>query len=105
MGNHVSQVHQDPRHARCLKELRARSEVQACWSCGKELLASARKPHPQAITVGHYIDVDLGLTDPYDPSNYGPQCAACNYAGGARRTNAKRRGDTGNELTVSPEWT
>lgn len=104
MGNHVSQIHHDPRQARALTELRARGEIQHCWECGKTLLASARKPHPQAITVGHYTDVDIGLTDPFDPRNYGPQCAPCNYAGGARRTNAKRRGDTGTELTTSPNW-
>lgn len=104
MGNHVSEIHHDPRQAKALTELRARGEVQHCWSCHKELRASARKPHTQAITVGHYVDVDLGLTDPYDPRNYGSQCATCNYAGGARRTNEKRRGETG-ELTTSPDWT
>lgn len=101
----MSAVHQDPRHARALVEVRSRGEVQPCWSCGKELRASARKPDPLAITVGHYVEVDLGLTDPFDPANYGPQCASCNYAGGARRTNAKRRGETGLELTISPDWT
>lgn len=97
-------AHHDPRHARGLAELRARGEVQHCWSCDKELRASARKPDPRAITLGHYVDVDLDLTDPFDPRNYGPQCAPCNYAGGARRTNAKRRGDSGRELAVSPDW-
>ncbi|GAB6857329.1 hypothetical protein [Microbacterium xylanilyticum] len=101
----MSSVHHDPRQALALAELRSRGEVQTCWSCGKELLASARKPNPQSITVGHYTDVDLGLTDPFDPANYGPQCAPCNYRGGAHRTNAKRRGETGLELTTSPDWT
>lgn len=103
----MSSVHHDPpRQALALAELRSRGEVQTCWSCGKELLASARKPNPQSITVGHYTDVDLGLTDPFDPANYGPQCAPCNYrGGGAHRTNAKRRGETGLELTTSPDWT
>lgn len=101
----MSSVHQDPRQAAALRELRARAEVQECWSCHRELHASARKPSPFAITVGHYVDVDLGLTDPFDPSSYGAQCAPCNYGGGARRTNAKRRGDTGLELTTSPDWT
>lgn len=55
--------------------------------------------------MGHYVEVDLGLTDPFDPANYGPQCATCNYRGGAHRTNAKRRGETGRELTTSPDWT
>lgn len=100
----MSAIHQDPRQAAALRELRARGEIQHCWSCGKELRASARKPHPHAITVGHYVDVDLGLTNPFDPSSYGPQCAPCNSAGGARRTNAKRRGETGRELTISPDW-
>jgi hypothetical protein len=101
----MSTTHADPRQAQALRELRARGEHQTCWSCGRELLASARKPHPAAITVGHYVDVDLGLTDPFHPANYGAQCGPCNYAGGARRTNAKRRGITGRELTVSPDWT
>lgn len=98
-------IHQDPRQAAALREVRGRGEIQRCWSCDKELRASARKPDPRAITVGHYVDVDLGLTDPFDPSSYGPQCGPCNYAGGAHRTNAKRRGDNGRELTVSPDWT
>lgn len=98
-------AHQDHRQALALRELRGRGEIQHCWSCSKELRASARKPDQRAITVGHYVDVDLGLTNPFDPANYGPQCAPCNYAGGARRTNAKRRGLTGRELTTSPDWT
>lgn len=100
----MASIHQDPRQARALRELRARGEVQRCWSCGKELRASARKPNPQAITVGHYVDVDLGLTDPFAPSSYGPQCGPCNYAGGAHATNAKRRGEDRRELRVSPDW-
>jgi len=101
----MSAIHQDRRHRDALVELRARASEQACWSCGKKLLAAARKPDPRAITVGHYVDVDLGLTDPFDPASYGPQCGPCNYAGGAHRTNAKRRGETGRELTTSPDWT
>lgn len=102
----MSDIHRDPRQAAALRELRGRGEIQHCWSCGTQLLASARKPDPRAITVGHYIDLDLGLTTfPFDPSSYGPQCAPCNYSGGAHRTNAKRRGDNGRELTVSPDWT
>jgi nitrate reductase cytochrome c-type subunit len=100
----VSEVHRNYRHALALRELRSRAHVQRCWSCGRELLAAARKPDPAAITVGHYVDVDLNLTDPYDPRNYGPQCAPCNHAGGAHRTNQKRAGVTGAELTISPPW-
>jgi len=100
----VSAAHQDPRHAEALRNLRARGPIQHCWSCGRELHANARKPDPTAITLGHYVDIDLGLTDPYDPNGHGPQCGPCNYAGGAHRTNAKRRGLTGLELTTSPDW-
>lgn len=100
----MSAIHHDPRQAAALRELRQRGEVQQCWSCGKELRASARKPATNAITVGHYVDLDLGLTNPFEPANYGPQCRPCNSAGGARRTNTKRRGLTGRELTVSPDW-
>ena len=53
------------------------------------------------MTLGHFIDVDAGGAR-YDPRNYGPQCEPCNYAGGAHRTNAKRRGDV--ELITSPDW-
>jgi hypothetical protein len=101
----MSAIHQDPRQAGALVELRGRGRIQHCWSCDKELDAEARKPDPRAITVGHYVDVDLGLVDPFAPTSYGPQCATCNAAGGARRTNAKRRGETGRELTTSPDWT
>lgn len=101
----MSDTHHDPRQAAALRNLRARGEHQTCWSCGTPLRASARKPDPHAITVGHYVDIDLQLTDPFDPANYGPQCATCNYSGGARRTNQKRRGQTGLELATSPPWT
>lgn len=102
----VSDIHQSPRHRAAVRELRARGEVQRCWSCDTELRASARKPDPRTITLGHFVDVDLGLVpNPYDPAAYGPQCGACNYGGGARRTNAKRRGESGREVRSSPDWT
>ncbi|MFM9597271.1 hypothetical protein ACKI1O_48975, partial [Streptomyces scabiei] len=78
---------------------------QRCITCPKILLASAPKGHPLAITLGHYVDVDSGaVSDPYHPSAYGPQCGPCNYAAGARRTNAKRRGERVDELRSSPDW-
>lgn len=102
----MSEIHQSQQHRDGVKELRGRGEVQYCWSCDKELRASARMPDPRTITLGHYHDVDTGLVShPYDPSAYGPQCSTCNSAGGARRTNAKRRGDNGREVRASPDWT
>lgn len=101
----MADLHHSPEHAAALKLLRGRGAVQHCFSCGKELLADARKPNPKAITLGHYVDIDAGLVpDPYDPSAYGPQCATCNYGGGARRTNAKRRGHRIDEVIASPHW-
>lgn len=102
----MSDVHHTKRHRDAVKELKARGARQRCITCPKILLASAPKGHPLAITLGHYVDVDSrAVSDPYHPSAYGPQCGPCNYAAGARRTNAKRRGDRIDELRSSPDWT
>lgn len=80
------------RYLKALAALRARADIQNCWRCGKELWADAPKGHPRFITLGHYVAIEDG-GDMYDPNNHGPECAPCNYGDGARRTNAKRRGD------------
>lgn len=100
----MAATHHTRKHQAAVAAMKARARYQPCWSCGKTLDALAPKGHPQHMTLGHRIDVDAG-GDPYDPANHGPQCAPCNYSAGAHRTNAKRRGDTGLELTTSPDWT
>ena len=100
----MGSIHHTREYRACLVELKARGRYQQCWSCPRILDATARRGHPKHMTLGHYVDVDAGGA-PYDPRNYGAQCEPCNAAGGARRTNAKRRGDTGRELTTSPDWT
>lgn len=72
-----------------IAELKARGEIQYCWSCGKQLHADAPRNHPMHITLGHYIALEDGGAL-WDPDNYGPQCGPCNYGDGARRTNRKR---------------
>lgn len=102
----MSDIHHTRQHRAAVKELKARGERQRCITCPTILLASAKKGHPLAITLGHLVDVDSGkVPNPYHPSMYGPQCAPCNYAGGARRTNAKRAGRRIDELRSSPDWT
>ncbi|MEZ3156868.1 hypothetical protein AB1K56_08035 [Microbacterium sp. BWR-S6Y] len=101
----MSDIHHTKHHRDAVKELKARAPRQKCITCPKILLASAPKGHPLAITLGHLVDVDSGgVANPYHPSMYGPQCSACNYAGGARRTNAKRRGERIDDLRTSPDW-
>lgn len=81
-------------YRQAVKTLRARAPEQQCWSCGKWLYAELRYPHPLSITLGHFVAVEDG-GDLLDPANHGPQCIACNMGDGARRTNAKRRGEQG----------
>ncbi len=52
-----------------------------------------------ATTVDHVVPVALGGAE-LDPSNCRPACARCNYAGGARITNARR---AGRPLVVRPQ--
>ena len=78
-------------YMRAVAALKARADVQECWSCGKTLYAAAEWPHPRSITLGHYIAVEDG-GDLLDPDNHGPQCIKCNMGDGARRTNGKRLG-------------
>lgn len=44
-----------------------------------------------ATTVDHIVPISHGGRE-LDPQNCRPACAPCNYAGGARITNAGRRG-------------
>lgn len=98
-------LHHTRQYQACIVELRARGRYQRCITCPKILDAKQRRGHPQHMTLGHHIDVDAAPDLAYDPRNYGPQCEPCNAAGGARRTNMKRRGVTDRELTTSPDWT
>lgn len=86
--------------------LKARGEIQNCWRCGKTLYASAPKGHELSITLGHYVALEDG-GDLLDPNAHGPECMACNYGDGARRTNAKRSGRPApsNNFTSSRWWT
>lgn len=92
------------RYQLAVRALKARARFQQCMTCPKTLDATLSKGHPLAITLGHIVAVEDG-GDPFDPSNHGPQCGKCNYGDGARRTNAKRRGEHRRGLTVSPDWT
>lgn len=85
-------------YVRALKALKARGQIQQCWSCGKTLYADAPKGHPNAITLGHYTALEDGGSL-LDPNNHGPQCGRCNFGDGARRTNRKRAG-----LNASTSW-
>lgn len=90
---------------KAIAELKARGDIQHCWSCGKELWADAPHHHPRHITLGHYIALEDGGAL-WDPENYGPQCGKCNYGDGARRTNAKRRARhrAAGTTYISPNW-
>lgn len=104
MGAH----HHTRQYQACLRELKARGRFQRCITAGSgpnchvNLDATVRRGQRGHMTLGHIIDVDVAPELAYVPSNYGPQCEPCNYAGGAHRTNAKRRGDV--ELITSPDW-
>lgn len=80
-------------YMRALQALKDRAPVQECWrqgpKCARILYADAPKGHPQSITLGHLIALEDG-GDPLDPMNHAPECPACNYGDGARRTNAKK---------------
>ncbi len=104
-------LHHTTAYRACVREMKARARFQQCITAGSSpncpglLDATRKRGHPQHMTLGHHIDVDVAPELAYEPSNYGPQCEPCNAAGGERRTNAKRRGETGRELTTSPDWT
>lgn len=104
-------IHHTRQYQACVTEMKARGRYQMCITAGSTancpglLDATVRKGHRQHMTLGHHIDVDVAPELAYVPSNYGPQCGPCNYAGGAHRTNAKRRGESGRELRTSPDWT
>lgn len=104
-------LHHTPEYRACLRELKARGRYQECITrgstrnCPGVVDAEAKRGHRQHMTLGHHIDVDVAPELAYDANNYGPQCEPCNAAGGAHRTNAKRRGIRDNELTTSPDWT
>lgn len=100
----MADQHHTPAYRACVRELKARGRFQRCITCPTILDAMVKRGHPQHMTLGHIIDVDTAPELAYVPSNYGPQCEPCNTAGGARITNAKRRGDHRGELTVSPDW-
>ena len=105
----MSAIHHTREYQACVRELKARGRFQRCITAGSvpncptNLDATIKRGGRGHMTLGHHIDVDAGGA-PYDPRNYGPQCEPCNAAGGAHRTNAKRRGITGRELTTSPDW-
>ena len=101
----MGDLHHTREYRACVTELKSRGRFQQCISCPQILDATQRRGHRQHMTLGHYIDVDAAPELAYDPNNYGPQCEPCNAAGGARRTNAKRRGESDRDLTVSPDWT
>jgi hypothetical protein len=87
---------------RAVQNLKSRGDIQQCWSCGKTLYAAAPKGHPNSITLGHYVALQDG-GDLLDPNNHGPQCMACNYGDGARRTN--RRHKRGNRSSyINKRW-
>jgi len=96
----MSAAHHGKAYAEAVAALKARAPIQYCWSCGKELRASAKRGDPQLITLGHYVAVEDGGSL-LDPTNHGPQCAPCNYGDGARRTNAKRYGRPFTPTTVA----
>lgn len=101
----MGELHHTREYQACLRELKARGRYQQCITCPTILDAEAKRGHPQLMTLGHHIDVDAAPELAYDPNNYGPQCEPCNAAGGAHRTNAKRRGQSDRDLAVSPDWT
>lgn len=74
-----------------------------CARCGEPLRHDLRFPHPLSTTGGHIIALEDGGA-PEDPRNVQAEHLRCNSADGARRTNAKRRGETGH-LVTSPDWT
>ena len=77
-------------YRRAVAALKARGDIQNCWSCGKTLYADAPRGHPNSITLGHYVALADG-GDLLNPDNHGPQCPADNYRGGAEITNRRRR--------------
>lgn len=98
------------RYRKAVADLRAQGDAY-CWrGCGTYLYADLEWPHPQSITLGHFVAIEDG-GDPYDPDNHAAECIACNSGDGARRTNAKRRGDQhtearpSREIRSSPHWT
>lgn len=101
------------RYMRALADLKARGEVQACWRqasprCGRTLYASAPKGHRQSITLGHIVAYEDRPDLFWDPTNHAPECPACNYGDGARRTNRKRRLTEAmqrrHEVYTNPNW-
>lgn len=100
----MSALHHTREYQACVVELKARGRWQQCISCAKILDATVGRGHPKHMTLGHHIDVDVAPELAYDPNNYGPQCEPCNAAGGARITNAKRKGVRANDLLTSPDW-
>lgn len=101
----MGDLHHTREYQACVRELKSRGRFQQCITCSTICDATVKRGHPQLMTLGHYIDVDAAPELAYDPNNYGPQCEPCNAAGGAHRTNAKRRGVHDNDLTISPDWT
>jgi hypothetical protein len=92
------------RYMAAIAALKERGDIQACWRCGKTLYADVPKNHPNSITLGHYTAIEDG-GDLLDPNNHGPECMACNYGDGARRTNRKRQATKqGMTYTQSSSW-
>ena len=88
----MSAIHHGSQYNAAVKALKARGDAY-CWrQCGRYLLATAPRGHPQAMTLGHIIAAEDRPDLFLEPSNHAPECAPCNYADGARRTNAKRAG-------------
>lgn len=88
-------------YQRAVKALKAQGD-QPCWRCGTWLSADAHWPHPLTITLGHLTALEDGGSL-LDPHNHRAECIKCNMGDGARRTNNKRRGDTGTSY-VNPNW-
>lgn len=106
----MADIHHTRQYRECVRELKSRGRFQRCMTAGQhpnchvDLDATVRRGHRGHMTLGHIHLIDDGGA-PYDPRNYGPQCAPCNYAEGGRRSMLKRAGYSGRDLATSPDMT
>ncbi|MDO8363053.1 MAG: hypothetical protein Q7V88_09155 [Actinomycetota bacterium] len=85
--------------ARRVRQTANSTPLAVCWRCGRTLREhpAAKSGKPQVWTAGHTVDGDpnarpwLNVTrQPPAGSWLAPEASGCNFAAGARRTNAWR---------------
>lgn len=106
----MAAIHHTREYRLCVQEMKNRGRFQKCITAGQhprchvDLDATVRKGKRGHMTLGHYQNVEDGGA-PYDPRNYGPQCAPCNYSEGGHISRQKMRGVNRQALITSPDWT